>query len=629
MPRVFFSRVNGVIKRKEDGKIDKQWLIFTIIVAVFVILFLFGGVVIAYELKYQNKFFPGSRVGDISLEGLTAEEGLAVLDQITRQIEKEGIKIIYEKDGDLHVRVTPTISALGDPDLSREILSFDNYQTISQAIAHGRSGKWWQNLLDQVNLILRPKKIEAIFVLEEEALEYLLQQEFSELEQPAENTRPEISWESDNYQIEIIEEQSGSIVDYNEIITTLKNNLKQLNNSQIELKQIIDEPKILKSEVMNKQFLIEEILATTTPQLTYEKNQWNIKKQKLATMLEFQREKEEIRVGLHYDTFESWTLENIAPQINIEPRDASVEFSGGRITKLITHRDGLEINIRQTYESLNKNLLAGELQIEIVVRVIKPEIITEEVNDMGIKEIIGTGHSNFAGSPANRRHNIANGAITLHGILIKPGEEFSLIQALGNIDASTGYLQELVIKDNRTTPEYGGGLCQIGTTIFRAAMASGLPITERRNHSYNVSYYLENGLPGTDATIYIPHPDVRFINDTGHYILIQRRIIGNDLYFDFWGTEDGRLAERTTPEVWGWTSPPETKYVETTELAVGAQKCTESSHKGVSASFDYIITYADGEKKETTFSSRYKPWQAVCLIGVEELSGETATSTEE
>jgi vancomycin resistance protein YoaR len=164
--------------------------------------------------------------------------------------------------------------------------------------------------------------------------------------------------------------------------------------------------------------------------------------------------------------------------------------------------------------------------------------------------------------------------------------------------------------------------------MFRATMGSGLDITARRNHSYNVSYYLENGLPGTDATIYDPWPDFKFINDTENFVLIQARIEGNDLYFDFWGTRDGRKAERTTPSVWGWTDPEPTKYIETLDLPVGETKCTERAHKGVSASFDYIVTYVDGEKEETTFSSRYRPWQEVCLIGVEELSEETATSTE-
>jgi vancomycin resistance protein YoaR len=256
-----------------------------------------------------------------------------------------------------------------------------------------------------------------------------------------------------------------------------------------------------------------------------------------------------------------------------------------------------------------------DLHFILSVETTTPDVAIGDINNLGINEIIGTGMSNFSGSPANRRKNIKNGASKLHGLLIKPDEEFSLIEALLPVNASTGYFPELVIKGNKTTPEYGGGLCQIGTTIFRTALASGLPILERQNHSYSVSYYLENGLPGVDATIYDPKPDLRFKNDTGNYILIQSRIIGDKLYFDFWGTKDGRTATQTKPKTWGVKSPLPTKITESPDLAPGQKKCTESAHKGITASFNYIVSYTDGHTATTTFTSVYKPWQEVCLIG--------------
>jgi vancomycin resistance protein YoaR len=210
----------------------------------------------------------------------------------------------------------------------------------------------------------------------------------------------------------------------------------------------------------------------------------------------------------------------------------------------------------------------------------------------------------------------------MNGILIAPGEEFSTIKSLGEISEKTGYLQELVIKGNKTIPEFGGGLCQVGTTMFRVALASGLPITERQNHSYRVSYYEP---VGTDATIYDPQPDLRFINDSGYYILIQSRIDGNDLYFDFWGTDDGRVVEQTDPVISNIVTPAPAKIVETTDLKPGEKKCTEHAHNGADVSFNYKVIYPNGEIKERLFKSHYVPWQEVCLIGVKATS--TATST--
>jgi vancomycin resistance protein YoaR len=269
-------------------------------------------------------------------------------------------------------------------------------------------------------------------------------------------------------------------------------------------------------------------------------------------------------------------------------------------------------------------------ELEPIVEVIEPRQRISDVNDLGITELLGVGKSGFAGSPPNRRHNIKIGAEAVNGTLIPPGEEFSLLETLGTIDGPTGYLQELVIKGNETIPEYGGGLCQIGTTTFRGTLAAGLPITARRNHSYSVPYYYDDqGKPGTDATIYDPAPDYRFKNDTENYVLISTRISGDDLFFEYWGTKDGRKVVQSETRTWDYVPPPETKYVETLDLPVGEVKCTESPHAGIKAAFDYTVTYTDGTVKEETFKSQYRPWQEVCLIGVEELSEEAEEAVEE
>ena len=125
---------------------------------------------------------------------------------------------------------------------------------------------------------------------------------------------------------------------------------------------------------------------------------------------------------------------------------------------------------------------------------------------------------------------------------------------------------------------------------------------------------------GIDATIYDPKPDLKFLNDTGNYILIQARIEGDELIFEFWGTKDGRVAVQSEPIVFNRTSPPPAKLIETLDLPVGKKKCTERAHAGADAIFTYTITYIDGVVKTQEFKSHYKPWGEVCLIGVEKLS---------
>ncbi len=264
-------------------------------------------------------------------------------------------------------------------------------------------------------------------------------------------------------------------------------------------------------------------------------------------------------------------------------------------------------------------ILNQEKQVNLKVDEVEPISLSKDADNLGIKELIAEGSSNFAGSPKNRRHNIKVGAEKLNGILIKKDQEFSLIQTLGEINKETGFLTELVIKGDRTIPEYGGGLCQIATTMFRLAINAGLPITERRQHSYRVPYYEPAGM---DATIYYPWPDFRFINDTNQYILLQTEILGDELIFRFYGTSDGRQVKTTEPEIFDIVKPGPIKYIETTELLPGEKKKIESAHAGAKAEFKNIITFSNGIIREDTWKSSYRPWAEVWLVGKEEIEPE-------
>lgn len=249
----------------------------------------------------------------------------------------------------------------------------------------------------------------------------------------------------------------------------------------------------------------------------------------------------------------------------------------------------------------------------------------QAAKDLGIVQEIGSATTTFTGSHKDRILNIGVGAKTLNNILIAPGEEFSTLKALGPINASAGYLPELSIIGNQTIPEYGGGLCQIATTLFRAALNTGLPITERQNHSYRVSYYEKDGNgkyigPGLDATIYSPAPDLKFLNDTGHWILLTSSINSLKITFTMYGTPDGRKPQIDGPTILSKIPAPAAIYQQTDKLPQGTTKQTEIAHPGGKTTVTYTITYADGTIKKQVFNSYYRPWPARYLIG-------TGTST--
>jgi len=253
------------------------------------------------------------------------------------------------------------------------------------------------------------------------------------------------------------------------------------------------------------------------------------------------------RLSINEEALKSY-LESVKNETRVNPENAKFAFSEGKVSAFAISKNGYEINTEKSLmavsEVLKKDPFTKDINLEI--NILKPEVSSSDVEQYGIKELIGEGVSNFRGSPKNRIHNIGVGAARFNGVLIKPGEEFSFIKNLGPVDESTGYLPELVIKTDKTIPEYGGGMCQVSTTTFRAAMNSGLKITARTNHAYPVQYYNPQGL---DATVYIPSPDLKFINDTPAYILIQTRIEGTQLFFDFYGTSDGRETKIVGPFV--------------------------------------------------------------------------------
>ena len=168
--------------------------------------------------------------------------------------------------------------------------------------------------------------------------------------------------------------------------------------------------------------------------------------------------------------------------------------------------------MKRSLHALEDQIIHEHLQMSrLVVDIEKPTVKLEDINHLGLTEIVGMGESDFKGSRAGRVHNIEIGTRLLHGQLIAPGETFSMNKALNYFNPADGWGEEYVILGNETVLDIGGGGCQFGTTMFRTAINSGLPIKERRNHAYIVSYYYPIG---TDATIFDPVVDFKFLNDT-------------------------------------------------------------------------------------------------------------------
>jgi vancomycin resistance protein YoaR len=583
-----------------------KWLI-GLITVFFVLIIIFTAGEYFYAQAYAKTFFPGVKIGKEKLSGKNYLDALKILEAYIDTINQDGYQLVYN---DKKIIITPSITSASDPDLSYDILTFDKEKTLDNAFNLGKGKDWFGNIKEQLLALFRQNPVYLSYELNELETTKILKENLAQFENPAADSQ--LIFEKDIPSA--TQEKNGQVFNYARLINDLNYQMKNLQQESITPTLIADYPKIKKENITTALQKVSEILVLTPLTIKYEDKNWAVDKEKLKKWLGFKFKNNQVGLGLKTDSLTEY-LGTLGKEVNVEAKEGKFEMKDGKVSEFQASQNGKTIDIAKTIIDFEEKLIANKNnELTLVISETKPAVTTSTINEMGIKELIGRGESDFKGSPKNRIYNIKRGAEILHGLLIKPDEEFSLVKALGKIEAATGFLPELVIKGNKTIPEYGGGLCQIGTTTFRVALYTGLPILERTPHSYRVSYYEPAGM---DATIYDPKPDFKFINDMGHYILFQTKIEGTKLIFEFYGISDGRKIEITKPRIFNYVKPGPSKIIETEDLAPGEKKCTEKAHTGADAEFTSTVSYADGEVKKTVWKSHYKPWQEVCLLGIE------------
>lgn len=320
-------------------------------------------------------------------------------------------------------------------------------------------------------------------------------------------------------------------------------------------------------------------------------------------------------------------LDPFLKKLNKEPVDALFTFQNGKVTAFQLSIEGKMVDIDDVKKNLNyqfEQILAKQeptiVTIPIKVRTIEPKVTTDEANNLGIKELIGIGSSLFQHSIPSRIFNLTLASSRINGLLIAPNETFSFVKALGDVSAFTGYQQAYIIQNGKTVLGDGGGVCQVSTTFFRALLDAGLPIIERRAHAYRVGYYEQDSPPGIDATVYVPSVDLKFKNDTAHYILIQTAVNPDtqQLLVFLYGTRDNRSVKLTTPIITSRTPAPPDLHQDDPTLQKGIVRQVDFKADGATVSFTREVT-KDGTKIiSEKFVSNYAPWQSVFLHGTKE-----------
>lgn len=614
-----------------------KWLKFSLaIFAILIILVVAAfGYSAYYVKKYVGQIYPGVYAGHYHLGGMSRDDLKNFIETLNNRLAKEGINLdatVNDKTKSIKLN---TVSA---GENSIELVKLDSYVLWQNAYVYGRSGNWFKHLFGPIYLsfknqeLLVPVKTDWISLLD------ILKGSLSHLADAPRNASIKItSFAPLSYNV--VPETAGMVFDYNNIILKIQDNLSQLDFGNTEIVAQRFEPSVKFADAQMAVSNLTNILNYGNLGLNFIDPQTNIRRDwslapaQYSDWLNVEKDDSGQSIFILDKEKTKTYLESLRPLVDRIPKDAKFSVSAdSKVKEFQASQAGLNFDTDKTFEDLNAAFkernyhpVDSAKTVSLTVVTLDPTVKTADVNNLGIEDIIGTGYSTFHDSHSNRIKNITRAVERLNGTLIKPDEEFSAIKYAGPFTSENGFLPEAIIKGTEIKNEIGGGMCQIGTTLFRMAMNSGMDITQRQNHSLVVGYYADpvNHNPGTDAALYEPYLDLKFKNDTGHYLLLQTDIDfkKQQLTFTLWGKPDGRKGWYTHPEVKKWIPHGDKQEVQTDTLPVGVTKC-QAAFKGAVASFDYSRITPDGQKIDRVFESYYRPLPEICMVG----TGTTSTT---
>lgn len=556
------------------------------------------------RLAYAGRSLPGVRVGAVDVGGRTAPEIEARLGQA----------FTYPQTGRIVLRDGAQVWTATPADVGAVL---DIPTMAGEALAIGRRGSLTDRLDDQLTAWFRGANLSPVLVLDERvAASY-----FAAV--AADINRPEIEagLSVHGHDVDVLPGQIGRELDLPSSLAAVSLALSSLHDASVDLFVRESPPEIL--DVSAQADLARAILSQPLTLTADGAGPWSFDRDTLAALLRFNRVHDDagtrLVVGLDPGALTTF-LTPLAPQLEREPENARFVFNDDtrQLDRIQPAVIGRRLDIPATVESINAGLSAGQHTLPLVFVTSDPAVGDQATAaDLGITENVVAVSTYFAGSSSERIQNIMTAAASFHGLLVAPGETFSMADHLGDISLDNGYAEALIILGNRTIKGVGGGVCQVSTTLFRAVFFGGYPIVERHPHAYRVGYY-EQGPgspgPGLDATVFLPLVDFQFTNDTPYWLLMETYVYGNQLLWKFYSTSDGRTVEwskDTSKEV----DAPDDLYRENSDLPKGKIVQVDYHADGLDVVVFRTVRRGDEVLYDDRIKTHYLPWRAIYEFG--------------
>ncbi|MDO9556897.1 MAG: VanW family protein [Coriobacteriia bacterium] len=360
--------------------------------------------------------------------------------------------------------------------------------------------------------------------------------------------------------------------------------------------------------------------------LTYEEKSWEVSAEEIGDWITFHSEPATgtptaTLVGAISAEGVSATVLPMVENVGKVATDASFKASSGAVS-IVPHQDGLTVDAVDLATELTTKLIAGERTVELKMRRVEPEITTEDAEAMGIKERLSTFTTDYSASNLPRVNNIHTLVDALDGTLLAPGETFSFNETIGERTAEKGYQEANAIVNGKLVPQLGGGICQVGTTIFNTVFFSGLPVVERYNHSQYISHYPL----GRDATISWGGPDFRFKNDTDDWVLIATGHTNSTVTISLYGTDQGYDVSYKTGD-WTDIKPYPVREIEDATMPVGMKVVEERGVTGRTIVVTRTVKKGGAVIRTDGFKSVYRAAEEVIRVGTMPAPSEPTTPT--
>ena len=372
-----------------------------------------------------------------------------------------------------------------------------------------------------------------------------------------------------------------------------------------------DPPSVTAAELRTARLAAQRAISAPLS-LTLGRTRWRLPRWRLALMIDLPERAHE-RLALRGKAADQY-FSRLAGTIDRSPRDADFAVYADGV-RVIPSSAGITLDVPRTAAAvLSAAARAHDRSAALVVTRPQPKLTTADARAMKIRGRVGTYETTYGGD-ANRIHNVQLVAHLVDRKLIAPGATFSFNDTTGERTAEKGFVEAPVIINGELQTGLGGGVCQVSTTVFNAAYEAGLPITTRTNHALYISHYPL----GRDATVNYPDIDLKFVNDTGHWLLLRTFVGSSSLVVALYGTPVHRRVESEAAPLRELAPPPE-RTVDDPAMYVG-QTAVEDDGEPARATSVARRVYARSGRllSHSTWYSSYRAEPKVVRVGTKPL----------